>query len=67
MSFSHEDLRRWKIQFEKHHDEQGMALIARLEAAESVIGEYIDYNGKAFIGLDDWHEAFMCWRKACGK
>lgn len=37
MSFSDEDLKLWKKQFEKHHDEQGLALLARLEAAEAVI------------------------------
>jgi len=43
------------------------ALIARLEAAETVIQQSFGHDGMALIGLDDWHEALNEWRKVAGK
>jgi hypothetical protein len=43
------------------------ALLFRLGAAEKVIRESFQPDGKAYIGFDSWHEAYKAWRKAAGK
>ena len=77
MSFTDDDLKRLKAFTERHalqpeytvHTANGVmeALLARLEAAEKVIAESLDHNGKAHIGFDAWHEAYKAWRKVAGK
>jgi len=72
-AFTDDDLKRLKEHLvQASFDIEGeipklTALLARLESAEKVIVESLDYKGKSFIGLDDWHKAYEAWRKSKGE
>jgi hypothetical protein len=78
--FTDDDLKRWSEQFRKHHDEQGLALLARLEAAErgmfsleTVIRwmreeeRYERLSAADLVWLQGAEIGLEAWRKACGK
>lgn len=60
MIFTDEDLERWREQFKKHHDGQGLALLDRLEAAEDAVQQ-------AYRCTPENKEYYEKWLKAAGK
>ena len=68
MSFTDDDLKRLKSDLEKHIvidliQDQGLSLLARMDAAEAVLLEIERFNNGI---LTDTSE-FRAWRKAAGK